>query len=417
VIQTAATQPQESPAFSAFTLLQSAMRIIDRHMHARPAPHGNTRLNDRSVVGLLLCAAFEPAVRTLRALDDLSLHPRVADLVGIDRAPRSTLSDRLSSFDAESLRPVLKHLLAQQPRLKRFDPECEQLTRQIIAADGSWWNLAGEVVSALQMNLGNKGDKQSRVRLNLQLDIDAFLPHDFDVSGAGDGSEAAAFMRHIDPDVIYVVDRGFVHFGFINAVLDVGANLVLRLKTDTKFSVQSTRDLCERDRELRVLRDEIGSLSGPTSVGNKRVGRGRASRTTPPPTRTLRRVVVWDTKNQTELLLLTDLLNVPAYVIASLYRQRWQIELFLRWLKVFANFDHLMSTSPCGITTQFYVAVIATLLTHMASGRTRVSKHALRLVAWVAQGRLPVEKMAEAMARHERERMLERIRIAKKRSA
>lgn len=388
------------------------MLAVDRHMLPLSKPHGNTQLHDRSIVGLLLCAAFEPSVRTLRAMDDLSLQPRVADLIGIDRAPRSTLSERLGYFEPESLRPVIKHLLDQQPMLKRFDPETEMLARKIIAADGSWWNLAGEVVSALQMNLGSTSLKQSRIRLNLQIDVDSFLPVECDVSGAGDGSEAAAFMRHIIPNSIYLNDRNFAHFGYINAVLDAGSNLVLRLKKGVIFAVESERALSVRDLKANVLSDEIGILPGPTSKGNK----GRASRTGKPPKQKMRRIVVWDEKNKTELILLTDLLNVPAYVIAALYRLRWQIELFLRWLKVFAEFDHLVSQSPRGITTQFYVAVLATLLLHMASGRTRVSKHALRLVAWAAQGRLPIEKMAEAMARHERERMLERIRIAKKKA-
>lgn len=402
------------PAFNAVGLLRSGMKTIDRLMpDSAASPHGNTVLRDRSVVGLLLCAAFEPAVRTLRAIDDLSLHPRVAELTGVSRVARSTLSDRLTAFDAESLRPVIEHLVAQQPLLKRIDPDADQVARRIIAVDGSWWNLAGEVVTALQMRRGSTGQKQSRIRLNLQLDVDAFTPLDCDVSGAGDGSEAAAFTRRIRSGVVYLADRGLVDFGFINAVLDADSNLVLRLRKDTKFRQDDQRPLCDRDLELNVRRDETGVLSGPTSEGNQ----GRASRTGPPPTQTLRRIVVWDAKNQTEVILLSDLLDVPAYVIACLYRLRWQIELFLRWLKVFAGFDHLLNQSPGGITTQFYVAVIATLLIHLAGGRTRVSKHALRLVAWVAQGRLPLEKMAEAMARHERERMLERARIAKKKAS
>lgn len=408
------------------------MRVVNDHLLSLGKPHGNTQLQDRSIVGLLLCAAFEPAVRSLRSLDDLSLQPRVRELIGIGagiagiggvggvngvnrRAARATLSDRLGCFQPEALRPIIQHLIAQQPLLKRFDPDCQQVARKIIAADGSWWNLAGEVVTALQMNLGNTGQrKQSRVRLNLQLDVDHFTPIDCDVSGAGDGSEAAAFARRIHPDAIYLVDRNFVHFGFINAVLERGANLVLRLRKDTRFAAESSRPLSPRDRECQIRSDQIGTLCGPTSKGNQ--GRG-SSRTGKPPTRTLRRIVLWDQANRVELILLTDLLDLPAYVIGTLYRLRWQIELFLRWLKVFADFDHLISQSPSGITTQFYVAVIATLLMHMASGNTRVSKHTLRLLAWAAQGRLPAELMAQAMARHERERMLERARRAKKKSS
>ena len=101
----------ETPGFAAFRLLRSAMRVVDDH--ASPAEgHGNITLEFRSVVGLLLCAAFEPAARSLRSLDDLSCQPRVAELTGIDRAARSTLSDRLAAFS--HFRPALR--LTQRSR-------------------------------------------------------------------------------------------------------------------------------------------------------------------------------------------------------------------------------------------------------------------------------------------------------------
>ena len=64
-----------------------------------------------------------------------------------------------------------------------------------------------------------------------------------------------------------------------------------------------------------------------------------------------------------QLRLFTDLLHLPAHLIAELYRYRWQIELFFRWLKVHANFRHLTSHSPKGIMLGFYIATIAMMLT------------------------------------------------------
>jgi hypothetical protein len=320
------------PTRRVVRMLDSAMRLFDQHVSA-PVAHGNQRLHLRGVVGLLLAAAFEPATRSLRTIDDLSLHPKVAALSGVDRVARSTLSDALARFDPAALGPMMQALQKQLPQLGRIDPETAQLTRRIIAADGSWFNLAGEVTHALQCRRGNSG-RQCRVRLNLQLDIDSFCPSDFDVSGKGDGCEASAFLRKIAADRIYLVDRNFVHFGFINAVLDKGSNLVLRLKRGVNFDVSHARTPDEKDRRHQVLGDDIGRLSGPISQGNA----DARSCTRRPPTQTLRRVTVWDERNQCELILLTDLLDVPAYVIGLLYRLRWQIELFLRWLKVLAHF-------------------------------------------------------------------------------
>jgi hypothetical protein len=390
--------------------IDSAMRLFDRHVHV-PEAHGNERLHLRGLVGTLLAAAFEPAVWSLRTIDDLSLHKRLQALSGVDRVARTTLSDALARFEPQTLRPMMAALRSQLPHLQRFDPETADLTRRIIAADGSWFNLAGHVTHALHCSRGNKG-RQSRVRLNLQIDVDAFCPTDFDVSGKGDGNEAKAFIRSIQPGCIYLADRNFISFNFLQAVLKAGANVVVRMKKKVNFQAQQARELTDADRQHNVVSDEIGILPGPTSAGNS----DARSCSAKPPEQTLRRVTVWDPVNQCNLVLLTDLLDVPAHVIGILYRLRWQIELFLRWLKVLAGFDHMVSQSANGMTMQFYIAVLMTLLIHMQTG-LRVSKYGMLWVSWIATGRATPEAMAQAMARHENERANARRRRAAKKQA
>jgi hypothetical protein len=87
-------------------MIDTALELFDRHVSPPPA-HGNQRPHLRGVVGLLLAAAFEPAVRSPRTLDDLSLSPTMQKLSGVERAARSTLSDALAGFD---------HLISQRPR-------------------------------------------------------------------------------------------------------------------------------------------------------------------------------------------------------------------------------------------------------------------------------------------------------------
>jgi hypothetical protein len=409
VAKTKTSKQKVPPPVKAVTrAIDTAMRLFDQHVH--PAqPHGNQKLHFRALVGGLLAAAFEPAVRALRPLDDLSLHPKVQAITGVDRLARSTLSDAMARFDPQELNPLIAAIQRQIPPLQRLDPQTAGIVRRIVAADGSWFNLAGEVIHALQCRRGNKGT-QCRVRLNLQIDVDGFYPTDFDVSGKGDGSEAAAFMRSIQSQRVYLLDRNFVCFAFINAVLAKNSNLVLRLKNGVNFDVESTGPLSEQDRLHGVLRDEIGLLGGPKSKGNA----DARSCSDAPPSRPLRRVAVWDQSNQREVILLSDLMDVPAYVIALLYRLRWQIELFLRWLKVLAGFEHLISQSPRGVTMQFYIAVLMTLLIHLST-QTRVSKYSLLWVSWLANDRATPEAMAQAMARHESERANQRRRrLAKK---
>ncbi len=143
------------------------------------------------------------------------------------------------------------------------------------------------------------------------------------------------------------------------------------------------------------------------------------------PRQLLRVVEVRDaSKPDQTVRLLTSLTDaqVPAHVIGNVYRKRWQVELFFRpstalravslsngWLKVWCNFDHLLSTDRRGITTQFYVIVIATLLMHIHLGQ-RVSKYTLIALHLIASGRATPEQMQPFLARRTRERELEQLR-------
>lgn len=390
----------DTPKVSA--IVRQSMGFIERHLPADQA-HGNQRLHFAHVVGLLLSAALHPTVRSLRTIEHHSGVAQMRAITGRAVVPRSTLSDALARFDPEPLQWIIREAFARLPWLKRFDPMVYESARRIVALDGSWFNLAGEVVHALTMNRGSNG-VQSRIRLNLQLCLDTQLPCDLDISGAGDGSEANAFIRRLQADSIYVVDRNFVHFGFINAVKTAGSHLVLRLRKNSSFAVQEECPLTDRDRAHGVIEDQRVTFAS-----------ARASRTGAAPTGLYRRIVIHDHQNQSYVILLTDLLDLPAWMIGELYRGRWAIELFLRWLKVFACFEHLISQSPRGITTQFYVAVLLALFLHMRTGQP-VGKHILHIVGLCATGQLSDEAAAMLLGRRARERELERLRRAKKKT-
>ena len=140
-----------------------------------------------------------------------------------------------------------------------------------------------------------------------------------------------------------------------------------------------------------------------------------------PANQELREVLIFDPDHPDRpMRLITSLLDVPAHVIAALYRWRWQIELFFRWLKVQAHFEHLISRSRNGLTLGFYVAVIAVLLIYLRSGRP-MSKYAYNLLSAVAAGWTTVDGILPILERREREcardRQRQRARAAAKRAA
>ena len=120
-----------------------------------------------------------------------------------------------------------------------------------------------------------------------------FTPVDSDISGVDDGSEPSAFIRRLHPDAIYVADRNFFSYAFINAVFETGSNLVLRLRKNARLDVADSLPLCAKDVEAQVRSDDTFHFRGACSTGNE----DHRSFTAKPPKRLLRRVIVRDAED------------------------------------------------------------------------------------------------------------------------
>lgn len=373
------------------------VKLIQDHLQALRShrAHPNRTLHYDELLTALLLAFYEPADRSLRLIDDLSDSGHARPFLPDGRTPRSTMSDALAGFDPKALEPIVASLTKRLPALSRGDRDLHALLKRVIAADGSLFTVPADVLWAIALKRSN-GRAGRQIRLNLQLDVLHFVPTGFDLSGAGDGSETAAFTRNLAPGVIYLFDRGFVDFAFLRAVLEVGSDFVVRLKGDTKFVAVEDRPLTEQDKAAGILSDRTGRVPG--SAGCPGFG-GRP----------FREVVVWDGRNRKEVRLLTTLPDVPARTVGQLYRHRWMIELFFRWLKCVARFEHLVSHNANGIAIQLYVAVIAVLLTYLRTGQ-RPGVYEFHCLSWVARGVMTVADMQRVLTRRQRERDLARRR-------
>jgi len=393
---TDADRRRRALAFAPALLAQHLQRLRER-----PA-HGNRTLGfDQLLLGLLL-AFFDPMARSLRLIQSCGDFDGQLDL---RRLARSTTADALAVFDPQCLRPLLADLLARCPQLARADADLAGITRQIVAADGTYLTTLADVAWALR-HAKRDGRTQRQVRANVQLDVAGWVPRVVTLSGDDGQSEPAAFAQDLLADVLYVTDRNFVDFDFIQAVLARGSDLVLRVKANQPAArVVETLPLTAADVAAGVTADEHVELTGRDA-----------------PAGTFRRVTVVTTNRRGEaetirlLSNLTDAAAVAARVVGAVYRRRWQVELFFKWLKCFARMDHLLSTSRRGITTQLYVAVIAVLLMHVQAGQ-RVSVYALAALSRVASGMLTLEQAMAEIARAQREREQARARQARLRAA
>jgi hypothetical protein len=400
-----------TPAADGQLVGRKYLKVLRKHLGRlrRAADHPNRVLRYDDLLTLLLLGFFNPTLRSLRTLEDASATPRLRDcLRGVDRACRSTVSDANACLDPALLLPLIADLRRKVPDLPRADRQLQQLFQRAVAVDGSLFSVAGDVAWALRKRKrgGGVGADDRFVRLDLKYCCATGLVEGLEVNGTGT-SETAAARRGIEPGALYVADRGIFSFAYVRDLLAApGADFVLRVKASQRLDVVEERPLAPEQKAKGVLSDRLVRLS-PSQPGDKDKAPGQ----------TLREVVMFDERNPDRpVRLLSSLLDVDAGVVGEVYRWRWQIELFFRWLKVHANSRHVISHGRNGLTLSFYVAVIGVLLMYLHSGR-RVSKYAYNLLCLVAQGAATLGDVLPILERRERERDLARQRLARKKLA
>jgi transposase len=377
--------------------------LLQRHLRRlrKADRHPNRLLHYDDLFAAYLLAFFNPTLRSLRTIEDFSTTPQMQEHLSIDRLCRSTLSDANAVMDANLLLPLIADLRARMPALGKADAKLEQLLKDVIIVDGSFFRVASDVAWALRRRASGSATRHEHfVRLDLQLCCARGVPEEVAISGRGD-SEVAVATSKVHGGVIYVADRGIFSFAYIQRILNAGSDLLLRIKTSQKFTPHQQLTLSNEDKAAGVISDRTGVLAG--------------DRYRPAPTATLREVIILDPLTARPVRILTSLLDVPAHVIGAIYRQRWQIELFFRWLKVHARFRHLISHSANGLHLGFYVTVIAVLLIYLHSGR-KPSLYAYNMLCAVAMGWASVADILPILERREKERQRDRERQARRRA-
>jgi hypothetical protein len=378
----------------------------------RQDAHGNRRLFLSDLFVAQLLAFHHPTVRSLRTLDALSGTSTAQALLHVPRLPRSTVSDTHKLVDPTLLQPLLNDL-ARRVDGRHLPHELDVLVKRLVAVDGTFLRIVGELTWTLRQRTGH-GRVVSKPRLDVQLDVAAGVPR-FAVLSGHDRSECTAARLQIEPGKIYLGDKAYFGFDLLRDWLAGGADFVVSLNSQIRFTPETH---VPPGAAASAAAASVGHVAAVTdAVLSDRCGYLSGCEKSRPPPRRLREVVL-QSANGEPLRLLTSLTDptLSATLIGELYRYRWQIELFFRWFKGCAQYRHAISHSQNGLSAALYVALIATLLTSLATGR-RPSKYALAALQFVAAGLAELEHLQPALARFERERELARQRRAKRRAA
>jgi hypothetical protein len=371
--------------------------------------HHNRVLFYDDVVVVYLLAFFNPVLRSLRTIEDASQLPGVNQHLSVEAVCKSTLSDANALFDPAHLRGLIADLHRHLPNIQQMDRPLAHLLEQVRIFDGSFFRTAANVAWAIQSNnqyTKAKGKGGSGyVRLNCEFCLATGTPGGISINGDDGVGEGTAAQQMVEEGFIYLFDRGVVSFPYLEQIHNAGSHFLCCLANTVNFVASQEQPLTDADRQAGVLSDRVGRLGG-------------SDRRTPPDFAVREVVVSYTHRDGTikTLRLLTNLLDLPAGVIAELYRYRWQIELFFRWLKVHASFRHLTSHSRNGITLSFYIAVIAVQLTCLLTQRP-LSKYGYNLLAMVAAGLGSISDMLPILDHREHERARDRDRKAAKRAA
>lgn len=363
------------------------LRLIEQqlaHLHALPA-HGNRSVFADHLVVAHLVAFFNPCLRGLRSIEDFFENDSARNRFGLPRLPKSTVSDAQRVFDPQLLLPLIDSL-RQRAQIQPHDRRLDEITKKLLAVDGSFISVACRIAWAVFNNSG-----KGAVKLHVQFNILDGLPERVTLR-EGQADEARELCDSLQPGCFYIMDRGYQGYGLFKKILAAQSDFVVRLRKSACRQVLHERPLSAADRAAGVLRDTVVRLGW------------RESQT--PELPPLRWVEVAYTNRQGEtqtLHLLTNRLDLSAWMIALLYQHRWQVELFFRWLKCMAHFNHFFSESPSGMTLQVYATLIGLLLIAIETG-ARPSKYDFALLSAAFSGLLSMDSALRSAEKRRAER-------------
>jgi Transposase DDE domain len=361
---------------------------------------GNRELFFDDYCKLVLLYVWNPLIDSVRTLRQACALGNVAKALGVKRFSLGSFSEAPAVFDPEALKPVIAELtaelspLAKDPRLKDLKYAVTLVDSTVLTALTRLARFAAGVdadgLPASRCSTSPDGRGVHGWRLHTQLDLETFAPHRLDRTGArnaGAHSEGEVLRRNLEAGRCYVGDGGYVDRTLLNDVADAGSCYVIHMRDNCVFEAAEERTLSDEALAAGVVRDAVVDLG---TAGTRRSKpmlhpvRLVAVEVTPHPRRTRRGI------KQTDLILLaTNLLDLPAELVALLYLYRYTIELFFRFFKQLLGMPlgmrHLLSQRPAGIDIQVHCTVIVCLLVCLITGK-RPSKSNVNMVGWYLIG-------------------------------
>ena len=312
-------------------------RIVSRY-------GGNRRVRSFSCWDQFLCMTF--AQLTYReGLRDIEacLRAQGARLyhLGIrGRVSRSTLADANEKRDWRIYADFAQKVIREARRLYSDEPLGLELDQSVYALDATTIDLCLSLFPWARL-----GRERSAVKLHTLLDLRGNIPANLWVTRASFSDNRILDVLLPEPGAIYIMDRGYLDFSRLNYLDGCSAVFVVRSRKNLKFRRLYSHPV---DRSTGLICDQTIVLTDPRTAEHYP---GK-----------LRRVRFRDPDREETWTYLTNDFTLPALIVADLYRYRWQIELFFKWIKQNLRIKTFYGTSDNAVHTQIWIAVTAYVL-------------------------------------------------------
>jgi len=248
---------------------------------------------------------------------------------------RSTLADANRVHDWRIYADFAQVLIGRARKLYANEPLSTMLDETVYALDSTTIDLCLKLFPWARFRR-----RKGAVKLHTLLDLRGNIPCFIHISHGKMHDVHVLDQLPIEAGAFYVMDRGYVDFQRLHRLTTAGAFFVTRGKRNLDFTRRSRRRI---DKTTGLRSDQTIVLAGPKS-----------SRLYPAP---LRRVVYYDAEHARRLVFLTNNFDLPALTIAGLYKSRWQVELFFKWIKQNLRIKGFYGTTENAVKTQVWVAI------------------------------------------------------------
>ena len=312
--------------------LAAFRRCVDRY-------RGDYKVQSFSCLDQFLCLAFAQLTyrESLRDIETcLRAHQRQLYHMGFRGGiSRNNLANANLQRDWRIYADFARVLIALARALYQDEPFGVELDQTVYAFDSTTIDLCLSLFPWAQFRR-----HKSAVKLHTLLDLRGSIPTAIYVTGGQVNDVRVLDRLALEAGAFYLLDRGYIDYRRLYLITQALAFFVTRAESNTRYRRCRWRWV---DRSTGLRSDQTIRLTGPNS-----------SRRYPAP---LRRIHYFDAEKDLRLIFLSNNFQLEALTIAQLYRARWQVELFFRWIKQHLRLRSFYGTSENAVKTQVWVAI------------------------------------------------------------